>query len=1102
MPYLIEGNAKQVFTTFGLDNFAQANAKNLDLIKKDIGRSPFWGTPKQGERFMDAWLNPELTASEYYIQGNLFAGNVYLGFGPIIPLPFFQPHETEADLINIQSKLRQIGFSYEDERGIPCGLTIYYRQDDPGKWIITQARNTNLSPEKHQIKQLTSFDPHPFCKKNEATISSTSIPNEEFINAIGDEGLKKFISFILDSKGKINPQSEIMNLFLQYLPLKFKNEELMLAFKNFLPEIMANKALFLLQKNKQQPSPLQILECIDENSPLSQLISNYEPIGDRIIDSRQLKILLFLDAYGLNEKQAIRSDDVFLHGLDDVLYDENLEFLAATLRDELKTKGLRFLLKTNHTREFFSQFIEVTEKANIWEKLEVLSKKDWNFPEDGFSHAVICKMICNLPTIPENKLLSLLSALTKNRVLEDFFDPISLADYLTSDGKELKSLDKVQNYFDDMLPKYKDAAAWRNLPLSPRFLSGLAEQYINKPDDKLLRELSFCSEPKDINACYILFNLGVELKLIKAYIQDPEMVYIINSLKGSGLENCIPELFEGSGSLALKQISRLKSYDQKQATLILVALKQLDPEEFFKLIEVFKKYPKLASLIVDAHEKGFSAKELKTLAFDPIMHCAANVLIHYKVDFSFKNLTPFVCQTLLFIDELSLGEKHNRLIEPYLKKTIFTTLAFFKGDLDLNEALSQLNFEEETGESLLKKKLITFIKEQMHLFTAATKFKIPEAKLLVKRIEIANALTFALQILSSLNAKDEVYSQVCAGFSNLPANAKVNEKLTRTAVRALHDCAFDTPIESLGAFDLLLKDYKLAKAIIRAAAHKLPVRQLLDYEKPVNVQLIVALNNLSRMAPENSQAFELALREDSKGHDFRLLLALVPYKTENSLIEFLQKGIEGQREKRIAIPPVSNIQNLAYQLDESLLLINRLRALNFGDEVIEFMVKEDEKSKYFYKAVRKIEADSEVIRTRLAAEHPAKFKELKVPEQEYRKDLYRAMYEGLKPDNSTQTAAEKAAILTTRIKKAENRLVKPLQMDSDECARWIAAAFVNLATIALTIVTLGAGWFLHSQHHKKTGDYFFFTSTKSEEAYKTLNSETLEETLEVMLKIN
>jgi hypothetical protein len=1105
MPFLIQGNAKQVFTTLGLDNFAKANVKSQDSIKKDIGRCPFWGTPEQGAMFKNTWLNPELTASEYYVQGNTFAGNAYLGFGPIMPLSFLQPNETEADLIDIQPKLKQISIAYLNEQGATCGLTLFYRQDDPSKWIITQATNTNLSPDKHEIRMLTSFDPRPFCKKNEATISSTSIPNDEFVNAIGDEGLKKFIGFILDSKGKINPQAEIMDLFLQYLPLKFNNKELMPAFSNYLPEFMANKALSLLQKNKQQPSPQQILACIDENSPLSQLVSRYQPIGNRVIDSRQLHLLLFLDAYGLNEKQAIRSDEVFLQSLDDILYDENLEFLAASLRDDHKTNGLRFLLKTNHTRVFFSQFIEVSDKANIWKKLEALSKKDWNFPEDRFSHAVICKMLCNLPTIPNYKLLSVLSALTKNRVLEGIFDPILLADYLTKDGlKDLNSLDNAQNYFNKILSKYKQAAAWRNMPLSPRFLSGLAEQYITAPEDKLLLELSFCSELEDIEACYVLFELGFELKLIKAYIQEPEFVYFINTLKGFGLEKNLSELLEGNSSLALKQISRLKSYEEKRAALILLAQKQLEPEEFFKLIESFKKYLHLASMIVDAHEKGFSAKELKQLAVDPVMHCAANVLIHNEVNFSFKDLTPFVCQTLLFIDELSLAEKNNRVMDSYLKKTLFTTLSFFKGELGLNEALFQLNFEEETKteESLLKKKLGSFIEEQMQLFASATKLKIPEAKLLVKSIEIANELTLALQQLSSLNAEEEVYTQVCTGFSKLPIDAKVNEKLTQTAVQALEACALEAPNEPLVAFDLLLQNHKLARAITNAATHKLPVRQLLDLEKPVNNQIIAVLNKLYKMAPENRQASELALREDNKGHDFRVLLALIPDTTENSLVEFLQKGIEEQREKRVAKLPTSNIKNLAYQLDESLLLINRLRALDFGDEVIDFMVNDDEKSRYFYKAVRKIEAESELIRTRLVAEHPAKLKALKAPEEKYRKDLYQAMYEGLKPNNSTLTATEKAAILTTRIKDAENRIVKPLQMDSDECARWIAAAFVNLATIALTIITLGAGWYLHSQHHKKTGDYFFFTSTKSEEAYKTLDSETLEGALEVMLKIN
>ncbi|MBA2710886.1 MAG: hypothetical protein H0U57_09875 [Tatlockia sp.] len=1110
MPFLIKGSAKQVFTTLGLEKFAEANDKSPDAIAKDIGRSPFWGNLKESKLFTNTWLNQKLSPSQYYVQGNMTAENVRLGFGPIIPTPFYLPGETEADLLTIQKQIKTLPIAYLDDQGACCSLSLYYRQDDPGKWIISQVKNTNLAPDERETMIFTSFDPRPFCQKSEATISSTTFPNEEFLNQIGSVRLSTVMRFILNSDQKIAKNAKIINLFLQYLPLKtnsYENEKLNEAVSNHLPQILANKALEILNDYNQQPLAKQILDCLNENSPLNELILKFPFTGDRNIDARQLRVLLFLDSYNLNSKQDLRLNEDFLRGLDEVLFTENLEFLAASLKEELKTECLVFLMKTSNFRTYFQQIIEVAEKGGFWFKLKDLSLKTWSFPEDAFRHALICKVLCNIPTIPNYELSSLLKMLESNTVLEEFFDPIDLANYITQKGtKGLTILEEVKIYFSDMIPKYKEAAAWRQMPLAPSFLSMIAEQYLQEPNNKLLSEISFCSEPGEIKACTILYEQGVGIDLIKAYIKMPDFVYFVSTLKSFGLKMHLPSLFEGNAMLALKKISSLKNHYEKIATLFLVAQKQLKPEEYFNLVNSFQDYPKLAKLIVSAHEKGFTAKELKKLAFNEAMHRPANLLERYEISFNFKNLSPFVCQTLLFISELSLTEKDNPIIQAYLNDALAASITFFAGECTFNQAISLLNqvlnYPLLANDKTMKvKKLDIFLKQQMQLYKEARELDIPEDMLLVNRKEFANELASAFKVLKTLKAEAEVYKTVCEGFLKLPSDARIKEELINSAIEALLYCAKEAPTEPLIPFELFMENHKLARAISCAAAHQLPGRQLLSCDTSINGEIIAALNKLNRLAQTNKRVFELAISENRKGHDFRLLLAKLPFRAENFLLDFIQRGLDERREKRVAQLPNSAIKNLASQLDESLLLINRLRALDLDCEVINFLVKDDQKSRYFYKAVRKIEAESENIKTRLAKEHPHKLKALERPEADYRKNLYLALYEGLRPDSEIE-AGEKAANLTLRIKNAEQAILTPLQIDQDECARWIKAALVNFATIALTIFTLGAGWYLHEQHYKKTGDFFFFTSTRSEEAYKIINNETLEETIEVMNKLN
>lgn len=1102
MLFLIQGDAQTVYSAFGRSGFIAYDARR-NAIRIDVERTCFFGTASECMHHRSVWLSNQ-SSIRSYAQGNMSAGNLFLLFGHKLPLPFFKEGEEDEDVI---ANTNNICFAYVDQNKDLHGLILYFRKDDPTKWLIGLSKNPHLQPENVDIKVLTPFDPRPY-RKLPCEIKSGAETKDEFIEAIGSPRLAKFIKYIITLNEELNPCAEIIKLFLQNAVSESNfvvNDELLAFFEQEIPKILASKELRLLLDYDLQPSPQQIQACLDPETELYKLLSAFERGDNDRQNKAQLTILLLLDRYGLNERQeAIRSDNVFVEKLSN-LSNVHQDFLPILLADPFKTEVLRFLTQGDHCSELLLQLKQI-EDQQIWQKIIDLAKWPWQFPQDAYRHAVITKLLLNIPDISEKNLQAIYECLGKkeiSEVLKKVFDPFVLANYLAAKPAEgFDLLMHANDFFAQILPKYEGTARLTNRPLSPQLLAALAEQYVKNPGDALLASLYYCHSKDQIKAGCILNELG--FLNLPAYLLNPVVVSAVNLLESCNLKPCITHVLNNESLfVALGEIHQLETETLRKASLILVSQNALNADEFRQLLEDFRTYPGLAHLVILAHKKNCSVQQIKELAFSPRLHQAASTLFDLGIEFNFNQLTPFTCQFLFVIADLIKTQKAKETLSGYLKGVLPGILRFLNKEISWDELKPYIQgqdslLREEDEESA--QHLTGLIIEQLNAFVIASHHGISSDMQMTKSKQLAKDTGRTIKLLSEKLKEKSVpeeqrrvlYEHVFAFFSSLDAHRQVAVAKVPQVIDALISCNLQGSMVSL---DSLLQSPFLAGAILALDKLHLPAADLLDKEQPLQDEIAASLVKLGQVGPENVLAFKLAMQDDSKGHDFRLLLARMGRvnKQQPYLITLLHDGIVNRR----TWPEFENIEkNVAgqrnkaqgYDLDESLILMNRLRALNFNDQVIEFLAKDNDKSRQFHKAVLRVETECQTIRSRLKIKAKDKWQQLSASEPEYRKGLYQALYEAL--INPCEPKEQKNALgeFTNKLNQAAKHITDIVEIDRDPEARIAMMVIVNILTLVFTLSI--ANWV----HQKNTGDFLFFYRPASSEALNSLNKQILEET--------
>ncbi|STX49966.1 Uncharacterised protein [Legionella busanensis] len=486
MLYLIKGTSDRIYTAFGLSALLRSGTTSKD-IEKDLFRTLFLGSKENCQYHINSWINHTNSDYKHYSQGNMSAGNLFLIFGP---QPFFKENE---ELTNYYNNNVNLHFAFIDQNKALCGLGVYYRRDDPTKWMIGLIKHTNLVSNQRQICILTSVHPRPFIKNKKTKIGNLiSITEPALFTALLEHPfLSCLINLNILPDGQINPNFEVIGQFLQNVAVNDNyqdNQQLLTTLRKSPKKVFANKALQVAQQLDLRLSIPQIYKCLDEASLLYQKIcylSQFKVTKAR----RWCDLLLLLDQFGLIEKWDLLIQNKLLTKYLFARIDSlQAAFLKNALTDEA-ISSLLFLIDHNEFAAFYEKINKVDRETEIiWRNLGWLTHLKEKLPNDTFKQALLCKLIFYIVDV--SSFQDLINSLQgKNLNIEKVFSPAEFAQFLTAGF-------------------YTSHLAWQDI----------------------INLALLCQTTEQAQVCHSLFKLGFDKNIISSLLINSQLLSIVNNL--------------------------------------------------------------------------------------------------------------------------------------------------------------------------------------------------------------------------------------------------------------------------------------------------------------------------------------------------------------------------------------------------------------------------------------------------------------------------------------------------------------------------------------------------------------------------------------------
>lgn len=285
MLHLIQGNSDAVFKAFGCDFIVTAGSSSHD-VSIDIERVFFFGTADDCQYHIDTWQNNVKSNHTHFAQGNMSAGNLFYLFGTYPFLMMNNDEDESPQIIHYHNNRVNIGFAFVNNAKQLCGLSLYYLNNDPSKWMIGLVKNTNLAPSEREVFVLSRVDPEPYLKKEmPVSIKPVAINDNQLQTAINEPHLMSYVEQIINSDGDINILADEIKTYLQIVRpcSEFKpNKALLDTMDSDISSILPNKALQILKKLQLNTSAEQRMECRNTSSSLYQSICSlflqHEPL--------------------------------------------------------------------------------------------------------------------------------------------------------------------------------------------------------------------------------------------------------------------------------------------------------------------------------------------------------------------------------------------------------------------------------------------------------------------------------------------------------------------------------------------------------------------------------------------------------------------------------------------------------------------------------------------------------------------------------------------------------------------------------------------------------------------------------------------------------
>lgn len=264
-----------------------------------------------------------------------------------------------------------------------------------------------------------------------------------------------------------------------------------------------------------------------------------------------------------------------------------------------------------------------------------------------------------------------------------------------------------------------------------------------------------------------------------------------------------------------------------------------------------------------------------------------------------------------------------------------------------------------------------------------------------------------------------------------------------------------------------------------------------------------ALQVLRSSGVSDQAAYRMVLGVDKEGNTLRTLLpplaAIKDSEQQRVLVDVLYAGVKNGNGIPVQGDVVLKIKNQEHQavakkLRERFICVTQLQDLGFDLDMIAFAAREnDKKAECFRKIILCVEDECKKISSRLSKSyfHLEMGKEWEHDEGDYRKSLYGIAYKALmSAGGNAQVAFDEAK---KQIQVVEQKMLATVDpAPSPETSKILlflsdALIFITNAVISL----LSAGVFNYIKGNA-TGNYWFFTQTRSGEAVRMFSKDMID----------
>lgn len=350
MPYLIEGTTEQLCKSFGLDWMIGTNSA-FSEIKKDLYRHEFIGSSEQAEHHINVWNSSSQEQAQYYTQGDMFAGNLFFFLNPKSPNhPLIKENEDQdLYLQTIKKNVSSIGFAFVNDDNELCGLTVFFRRDDPSQWMIGLVKNTNLVPADRTMILLTSMDLKTKSVSPNLVSKAVNATKNQLFAQVGSSFLRGFLQNIIKPNDEtIDPKCERIELLINHMEA-FSTPEWpeLINLEEIEPQLLfaENSSIDLIRKYQLKLSPDMLKECIGKSSNLKTEIENIKLTDNDKINKNLLQMTIALyEAKILQEKRSLLDQHIFSKISNDFIWtDIQIKIIPFLFKNNYDLKQIQFI---------------------------------------------------------------------------------------------------------------------------------------------------------------------------------------------------------------------------------------------------------------------------------------------------------------------------------------------------------------------------------------------------------------------------------------------------------------------------------------------------------------------------------------------------------------------------------------------------------------------------------------------------------------------------------------------------------------------------------------------------------------------------------------